>query len=73
MTVLQLIGAILKDTPNLDAEVKLAVHCPFGGNSLPVEVDIVVKNADNTMLFLNLSPADGVEYEVFDREEENND
>ena len=74
MTVLQLIGAILKEMPNLDAEVKLTVHCPHGGNCLPVNFDNIGLSDDKKQVFLNLYPTDGVEYEVFDREEdEDND
>jgi hypothetical protein len=73
MTVLQLIVAILKDTPNLDAEVKLTVHCPHGGNSLPVDVEKIVVGTTAKALFIDLSAADGVEYEVFDRDEDEED
>lgn len=75
MTVLELLEK-LKDTP-LTAEVSMTVHCPRGGNSLPTEIDRVVVgsriNADNTIdykVVFSLSPAEGVEFEVFDAEEE---
>ncbi len=75
MTVQELLEK-LKDAP-LTAEVSMTVHCPHGGNSLPTEIDRVVIgsriNADNTIdykLFFSLSPADGVEFEVVDAEEE---
>ena len=78
MTVQELLEK-LKDAP-LTAEVSMTVHCPRGGNSLPTEIDRVVIgsriNADNTIdykLFFSLSPADGVEYEVFDAEEDEED
>ena len=75
MTVQELLD-ILKDAKP-SAELTMMVYCPRGGNSLPAEVDRVVVgsriNEDNTVdhkVFFSLSPADGVEYEVFDAEEE---
>ena len=58
---------------NLDAELTLKVHCPHGGNSLPVELKSIRFNDDKSRVFFNLSPADGVEYEVFDRDEDEED
>jgi hypothetical protein len=76
MTVQELLD-ILKDAKPT-AELTMTVYCPHGGNSLPAEVDRVVVgsriNEDNTVdhkVFFSLSPADGVEYEVFDAEEDN--
>jgi hypothetical protein len=68
MTVKELIDQLL-GAP-MDAPVAIAVHCPRGGNSLPAEIDRIVVGTDSNKLFIELSPADGVEYEVFDAEEE---
>ena len=75
MTVMELLD-ILKDAKPT-AELTMTVHCPNGGNSLPTWVGRVVVgsriNEDNTVdhkVFFSLRPVDGVEYEVFDAEEE---
>jgi hypothetical protein len=69
MTVQELLD-ILKDAKPT-AELTMMVYCPYGGNSLPAEVDRVVVgsriNEDNTVdhkVFFSLSPVDGVEFEV---------
>jgi hypothetical protein len=61
---------MLKDK-SLDGDVKFRVDCPQGGNSLPCEVDIIV-NADCGTCII-LSPEDGVAFEVFDREDEDDE
>lgn len=64
MTVLQLITAVLKDMPNVDAQVRLTVTCPYGGTSLPVELSRCYQTVDG--FALELTPLDGVEFEVCD-------
>jgi hypothetical protein len=67
MTVKELIDELLRAP--MDAPVQVTVHCPHGGNSLPTEIDRIVAGTVTKKLFIDLSPADGVEYEVFDAEE----
>jgi len=66
MKLLELIE-MLKDKP-LDMDVVFRVDCPHGGNSLPCEVDVVLDADYGTCIVF--SPEDGVEFEVFDREDE---
>lgn len=68
MTVKELIEELLRSP--MDAPVQVTVHCPNGGNSLPTEIERIVVGTVTKKLFIDLSPADGVEYEVFDAEEE---
>lgn len=69
MTVQELLD-MLKDRP-LTAEVSMTVHCPYGGNSLPVEINTIVTgsriHADNSAdykVVVSMSPVDGFEFEV---------
>jgi len=70
MTVRDFYNMVLRDVSNLDADITMTVHCPYGGNSLPVGINTISFNEDQSEVFFNLSPADDVEFEVFDREEE---
>jgi hypothetical protein len=73
MTVRDFYNMVLRDVTNLDGKVTLTVHCPYGGNSLPVEINTISFNNDQSEVFFNLSPVDGVEFEVCDIQEEDND
>jgi hypothetical protein len=73
MTVRDFYNMVLRDVTNLDGKVTLTVHCPYGGNSLPVEINTISFNNDQSEVFFNLSPADGVEFEVCDIQEEEDD
>jgi hypothetical protein len=64
MTVRDFYNMVLRDVRNLDGKVTLTVHCPYGGNSLPVEISTISFNNDQSEVYFNLSPADGVEFEV---------
>jgi hypothetical protein len=67
MTVQELLDMLKGATPT--DNVYIRVDCPRGGNSLPIEVNNV--NAiDGLGAWLIMRPLDGVEYEVFDAEEE---
>ena len=73
MTVRDFYNMVLRDVTNLDGKVTLTVHCPYGGNSLPVEINTISFNNDQSEVFFNLSPVDGVEFEVCDVQEDNDD
>ena len=70
MTVRDFYNMVLRDVSNLDAEITMTVHCPYGGNSLPVEINTISFNEDQSEVFFNMSPAGGVEFEVCDIQEE---
>lgn len=58
----------LKDLP-LDSEVEFSVDCPYGGNSLPCQFNNIWRGMDNAIC-IQFNPDSGVEFEVFDREDE---
>jgi hypothetical protein len=73
MTVRDFYNMVLRDVTNLDGKVTLTVHCPYGGNSLPVEINTISFNNDQSEVFFNLRPVDGVEFEVCDVQEDNDE
>lgn len=77
MTVKELI-AKLAEMPQ-DASITVRVDCPNNSNSLPAEIFTVYSidknftvNKDGEAVIV-CDPAEGVDFEVFDSEEENND
>ena len=70
MTVQELLDMLKGATPT--DNVYFRVDCPHGGNSLPIEVN-TVNSIDGLGTWLRMLPLDGVEFEVPDTIEEEED